>query len=240
MQIISIRVISLQKLTVIFMNWIFSTLAYLIFPPLCPVCKEIVDERGNFCPDCAKKILFVGCEKNFPEVLDGVFCLTKYHGGTQNLLLKLKFEKKLSALPPLKKILSDVAEREDLKKFIAQADFAIFVPLHEKRLKERGYNQTDLIFRDFLTEKNLPIENVLLRKKSTPKLYKFDSPERKKILEDAFEVVEGTNLSGKKILLLDDIFTTGATASECARVLKTHGAEKVFVLTFATAGYRLS
>ena len=217
------------------LDFIKTTLIYLIFPPLCPVCKEIVDERGEFCPDCVKKILFMNYERNYHEILDGVFCLTKYHGGTQNLLLKLKFEKKLSALPPLKKILSEVAEREDLKKFIAQADFAIFVPLHEKRLKERGYNQTDLIFRDFLTEKNLPIENFLIRKKSTPKLYKFDSPERKRILEDAFEVVEGANLNGKKILLLDDIFTTGATAEECARVLKNHGAKKVFILTFATA-----
>ena len=217
------------------LDFIKTTLTYLIFPPLCPVCKEIVDERGDFCSDCAKKILFMGYEKNSHEILDGVFCLTKYHGGTQNLLLQLKFEKKLSALPPLKKILSNISEREDLKNFIAQTDLAIFVPLHEKRLKERGYNQTDLIFRDFLTEKNLSIENFLIRKKSTPKLYKFDSPERKKILEDAFEVVEGADLSGKKILLLDDIFTTGATASECARVLKNHGAEKVFVLTFATA-----
>lgn len=217
------------------LDFIKTTLIYLIFPPLCPVCKEIVDERGEFCPDCIKKILFMGYEKNFHEILDDVFCLTKYHGGTQNLLLKLKFEKKLSALPPLKKILSEVAERADLKKFISQADLAIFVPLHEERLKERGYNQTDLIFRDFLTEKNLPIENFLIRKKATPKLYKFDSSERKKILDDAFEVVEGANLRGKKILLLDDIFTTGATASECARILKKHGAEKVFVLTFATA-----
>ena len=217
------------------LNFIKTTLIYLIFPPLCPVCKEIVDERGEFCPDCIKKIWFMHFEKNFPEILDRVFCLTKYHGGTQNLLHKLKFEKKLSALLPIKKILSMVADDENLKKFIAQADFAVFVPLHEKRFKERGYNQTDLIFRDFLTEKNLPIENFLIRKKSTPKLYKFDFPERKKFLEDAFEVVEGANLNGKKILLLDDIFTTGATASECARVLKNHGAEKVFVLTFATA-----
>lgn len=217
------------------LDFIKTTLIYLIFPPLCPVCKEIVDERGEFCPDCIKKILFMGYEKNFHEILDGVFCLTKYHGGTQNLLLKLKFEKKLSALPPLKKILSEVSEREDLKKFISQSDLAIFVPLHEERLKERGYNQTDLIFRDFLTEKNLPVENFLIRKKATPKLYKLDSSERKKILDDAFEVVEGANLNGKKILLLDDIYTTGATASECARVLKKHGAEKVFVLTFATA-----
>ena len=222
------------------LDFIKTTLRYLIFPPLCPVCKEIVDERGEFCPDCAKKIFFMNFEKNPPEILDGVFCLTKYHEGTQNLLLKLKFEKKLSALPPLKKILSNVADDAKLKNFIAQADCAIFVPLHEKRFKERGYNQTDLIFRDFLTEKNLPIENFLVRKKSTPKLYKFGSEERKKFLEDAFEVVEGENLHGKKILLLDDIFTTGATASECARALKSHGAEKVFVLTLATAGYKLS
>ena len=216
-------------------SMLISTATYIIFPPLCPVCKEIVDESGELCPDCAKKILFMKFEKKSHEILDGVFCLTKYHEGTQNLLLKLKFEKKLSVLPTLKKILSNVADDSKLKNFIKQADAAVFVPLHEERFKERGYNQTDLIFRDFLTEKNLPIEDFLTRKKATPKLFKFDPSERKKILDDAFEISAGANLSGKNILLVDDIFTTGATTAECARVLKNHGAKKVFVLTFATA-----
>lgn len=215
-------------------DFIKTTLIYLIFPPLCPVCREIVDERGEFCENCIKKIFRMDFEKNLPEILDGAFFLTKYHGGTQKLLLKLKFEKNLSVLPTLKKILKKISDNEKLKNFIDSADVATFVPLHEKRLKERGYNQTDLIFRDFLTEKNLPIENFLIRKKSTPKLYKSDPSERKKILADAFSFIDGAEIRGKKILLIDDIYTTGATVSECAKVLKSHGAKKIFVLTFAS------
>ena len=77
-------------------------------------------------------------------------------------------------------------------------------------------------------------ENLLIRKKSTPRLFKFNSVERKKILQDAFEIVEGKNLQGKKILIADDIYTTGATTSECAKVLKNFGAKEIFVLAFAS------
>ena len=216
------------------LNFILTTITYIIYPPLCPLCKEIVDDRGEICENCLKKILRLDTEKFLPEGLSGVFHITKYREGTRRFLRKLKFENDLTVLPTLKNILKKVSDNDELENFLSQIDLATFVPLHSERLAERGFNQTELIFKDWLEEKNLPTENLLIRKKSTPRLFNYNSEDRKKILQDAFEIVEGKNLQGKKILIADDIFTTGATTSECAKVLKKFGAEKIFVLAFAS------
>lgn len=213
----------------IFKN-IWDTLIYLIYPPICPFCKKIVDERGQICDSCLEKIYRLDNDKNFGEV----FIITKYREGTRNFLRKLKFDNDVEVLPVIKKVLDEVKNNPKLEKFISQAEIATFVPLHEKRLKERGYNQTELIFQDFFVEKNLPSENFLIRHKATPKLYSYNPEERKKIVQDAFSLVDGVNVQGKKILLVDDIFTTGATVTECAKVLKDNGAEKIFIMAFAS------
>ena len=223
----------METLTYI-LNFIWTTLTYIIYPPLCPVCKEIVDERGQICDDCMKKIFRLDTEKFLPKILSGVFHITKYRGGTRGILHKLKFDNNLAVLPTVKQILEKVSENAELKNFISQADIATFVPLHSERYKQRGYNQVEIIFKDFLLEKNLPVKNLLLRNKATPRLFKFSAAERKKILNGAFSVADNANVYGKNILIVDDIYTTGATVSECARVLKNYGAKKIFVLAFAS------
>lgn len=217
--------------------WNFiKMLIFFIFPPLCPVCHEIVDERGEFCEECMKKIFRLDYLKNSPEILDKVFCMTKYRNGTQKFLHRLKFQSDLKILPTVQKILKFVEENRELENFLSQIDVATFVPLHKERFLERGYNQTDLIFRDFLTAKNIPIENFLIRSKFTQKLFDLNAEERKKVLQGAFSAEKNIDLKGKKILLADDIFTTGATTSECAKILKNLGAAKVFVLAFSSDG----
>lgn len=215
-------------------KFIATTLIYIIYPPLCPVCREIVDERGQLCETCATKVFHVNTTKNLPENISGVMRITKYRGGTREILGKLKFDNDLTVLPALQKMLDEVSARPKIKNFLAQVDVATFVPIHQKRLKERGYNQTELIFKDWLVAQDLPAENFLIRTKSTPRLYKFKPDERREILQGAFELIGGVDVAGKNILIVDDIYTTGATVSECARVLKNFGANEIFVLAFAS------
>ena len=215
-------------------QFIWTTLAYIIFPPLCPVCEKIVDDRGQICKSCLEKIYRLDAEIIFPDILHGVFIITKYREGTRNLLLKIKFQNNLKSLPTIKKILNATLNNVELNNFLAQTDLATFVPLHEKRFAERGFNQTELIFADYFAKKNLPIANLLVRHKPTPRLFKYKFSERKEILNGAFSIVPNTDIRGKKILLVDDIYTTGATVSECAKVLKDNGADKIFVLAFAS------
>ena len=119
-------------------------------------------------------------------------------------------------------------------KLLDGVDFVVPVPLHAERLKERGFNQTELIFEEFLAKKNIPLKKILIRRVATPKLYKYGKEDRQKILKGVFAAIELVDLRGKKILIVDDIFTTGTTVSECAKVLIELGAEKVSVLALAS------
>lgn len=216
------------------LSFVQTTLIYIVYPPICPVCEEIVDERYQLCENCAKKILRLDTAKDFPAPISGVMRVTKYRGGSRSLLRRLKFDNNTKVLSTLQSTLYGVSNRSEVKNFLANVNLATFVPLHEKRLKKRGYNQTELIFKDWLLAQNLPAENLLLRTKATPHLYNYNPEERQKILRGAFSLIEGVNIAGENILLVDDIFTTGATAAGCASVLKSAGAAKIFVLAFAS------
>ena len=216
-----------------FLRELWEAAIYFLFPPRCPVCREIGDERYRLCAACEKKILRLDFYGRVPAPIDRVMRVTKYRDGSRDLLRKLKFDGNLRVVPALKKILDDVSEREEILSLLAGVDFAVPVPLHSGRIRERGFNQTEKIFGEWLAKKNLPLKNILTRTKETPRLFKLGKAEREKILSGAFAAREQINLRGKKILIVDDIFTTGTTCRECAKVLKSLGAEKIFVLAFA-------
>lgn len=216
-----------------FFRELWEAVIYFLFPPRCPVCHEISDERYRLCEACEEKVLRVDFyERNFAPI-EKVLRVTKYRDGSRDLLRKLKFDNNLSVVPALKKILNDAGSREEILSVIGGIDFAVPVPLHRERFKERGFNQTEEIFGEWLAKKNLPLRNFLIRTRPTPRLYSMGKAEREKILSGVFAPAKQIDLRGKKILLVDDIFTTGTTCRECAKVLKSLGAEKIFVLAFA-------
>ena len=217
-----------------FIRELWEAVIYFLFPPRCPVCKEIVDERYQLCEKCAEKIFRSDYSKDAPAQIEKVLRVTKYRDGLQPILHKLKFDNNLDVLPALKKILDDVAENKEVLKLLSGIDFAVPVPLHEERFKERGFNQTEKIFEEFLSKKNIPLRKILIRRVPTPKLYSLGRAERQKILKGVFAAVDVDDLRGKKILIVDDIFTTGTTVSECAKVLKSLGAEKISVLALSS------
>ncbi|MBR4903305.1 MAG: ComF family protein [Selenomonadaceae bacterium] len=217
-----------------FLKELFEAIIYFLFPPRCPNCREIVDERYQLCETCAEKILRVDFSEEVPSPIEKVLRVTKYRDGLQPLLHKLKFDNNLNVLPAMKRILDDVSNHKEVLKLLSGIDFAVPVPLHAERLKERGFNQTELIFEEFLAKKNIPLKKILIRRVATPKLYKYGKADRQKILKGVFAAIEPVDLRGKKILIVDDIFTTGTTVSECAKVLIELGAEKVSVLALAS------
>lgn len=213
---------------------VWDAAIYFLFPPRCPLCKEIVDERYQFCAACGKKILRVDFAEWTPEPLSQVLRVTKYRGGSRELLRKLKFDNNLSVLPPLKKILDDATTHENISRLLDGVNFAVPVPLHEKRLNERGFNQVEKIFFEWLVMRNIPLKNLVRRTKETPHLYDQGKRERQQILSGAFAATRQVDLRGQIALVVDDIYTTGTTVSECAKVLKSLGAEEVRVLAFAS------
>ena len=213
---------------------VWDAAIYFLFPPRCPLCREIVDERHQLCAACGKKILRVDFAEWTPAPLSQVLRVTKYRGGSRELLHKLKFDNDLSVLPELKKILDDAATHENISRLLDGVNFAVPVPLHEKRLNERGFNQTEKLFVEWLVMRNIPLKNLVRRTKETPHLYDQGRHERQQILSGAFEATRQVDLRGQIALIVDDIYTTGTTVSECAKVLKSLGAEEVRVLAFAS------
>jgi len=217
-----------------FLRELWEAVIYFLFPPRCPVCREISDERYQLCPACEEKILRVDFHaRKFPPI-EKVLRVTKYRGGSREMLRKLKFDNDFSVIPALKKILDDVGDRPEILQLVNGVDCAVPVPLHAERFSERGFNQTEEIFGEWLAKKNLPLKNLLTRTRPTPKLYSMNKAEREKILSGVFAPAEAVDLRGQKILIVDDIFTTGTTCKECAKVLRSLGAEKIFVLAFAS------
>lgn len=190
------------------------------FPPgKCPRCGE-ASETGGFCRDCLRTFAFESAFAAFPyETVREAIHLLKYQGGKA-------FGKGLGAL------MAEYLLRTSAS--AVQMDVIVPVPLHPKKEKRRGFNQTVLLCRAISEKTGLPVlEQGLRRKKDTAPQSLLSVEERKENLRDVFEAA--MDMEGKRILLVDDIFTTGTTCSECARALYRAGAAEVCVFCLAAA-----
>ncbi len=115
-------------------------------------------------------------------------------------------------------------------------DLIVPIPLHPTRQRERGYNQSLLIAHMLAEDLRIPLESQhLIRVRHTPNQARLSQKERWTNIEAAFKIKPHNNFRQKNILLVDDLYTTGATVSQAAKILKTAGAQNVFVLTIAIA-----
>ena len=120
-------------------------------------------------------------------------------------------------------------------KMLGSSDCVVSVPLHRQRLQERGYNQAECIFQEWAREgEMLWLPSVLERRRDTIPQWELKLAERKKNMKGAFVVVDPEQVKNKNIILVDDIFTTGITLDECAKVLKQAGASSVHALVVAS------
>jgi ComF family protein len=238
-------------------NLFYDSLLALIYPQSCAVCGSSVESRelGVACLKCWEDTrTFSGNETVCwtcglpstatvtPEKWEQVRCRRcdelsftaaracgVYEGAISASVLALKREPSVSA--KLTALLIETQSRFPLN----QATRIIGVPLHAERERARGFNQANLIAHKISIRAGLPlISNCLVRVSHTARHRAgMDATDRMKTVEDAFRVVHPTLIAGEKILLVDDVFTTGATVSSCARVLLEAGAADVFVLTLA-------
>lgn len=230
---------------------IFSLPAF--FDCRCPACGDPVERdslMGKLCPDCAKKLapLEAGfcrlCGLPFAEgsvglgpcqaclaqkpVWGEIYFLGPYQGLLRDLLLGLKFHSALFA----SSLLGGMMAMRVMEKAARGYDLVIPVPLHIRRLKERGYNQSLELARPLAKALGLPLETGLLARTrhGLPQM-QLSREERANAVKGAF-LAEG-NLSGRKVLLVDDVMTTGATVTECAKRLFDSGAGAVDVVLAA-------
>ena len=232
----------------------------LLYPERCAVClSESVDARGEL-PACAScwartrvfqsddvlcwkcgapsqgrapegKSCEIRCRRCEGEYFTAARACGIYEGALRASVLRLKKEPHVSSR--LAGLLCETARSEPL----ATATRIIPVPLHPEREFERGFNQAALLGRSLAAQLKLTFdENSLVRRTHTKRHRAgMDVRARRETVEGAFEVTRPRLVSGESVLLVDDVFTTGATASACARALLEGGAREVFVITVARA-----
>jgi ComF family protein len=196
-----------------------------IHSPTCPACGRPFAAEGqpeHLCHACL----------NAPYHFAKARAVTFYDGSVLEAVHRFKFGKKIIYA----RTLAGLRTGDGLFN-LDHFDLFVPVPLHVKRLRQRGFNQTLLLLREWAgEEKKDKIDfTTLVRYRWTEPQTNLKHHERRKNIKGAFAVKRPDKVRGKNILLCDDVFTTGATVNECARVLKEAGAREVSVLTLARA-----
>ncbi len=208
------------------------TLKYESFePPFCKKCGVKFDHdyaNNHHCEACLNGSSHIG------KVRAGA----RYSGIVKESIQVFKYQKKLALADPLGEIIFS-----GFNKFfkLSEIDVIMPVPLHVSKLKQRGFNQAFLVVKNFkkMLKKNNIIPQLKIdlysfkRVKKTEPQTNYSFQQRKENVKDAFKVVKSENIKNKKILLVDDVYTTGATCSEAARKLIEAGALSVDVLVIA-------
>lgn len=186
---------------------------------ICKICGSHIEGMAKICLPCKEKF------KTY-EMARSPFL---YKDNIAFLIQKLKYENGKYIAKPLGYFMAEEYKKNDFN-----CDCIVPVPLHEKRQKERGYNQAELLGKHLSKYLSIPqITECLYRTKDTPTQTKLNYLQRQKNLENAFKVKNRKLIKGKIVLLIDDVFTTGATIENCAIALLHAGVNKVFALSVA-------
>lgn len=186
--------------------------------PRCPMCSARWDAGTPGAPNCPRCLHM--------DAVDRVHAAADLEGAARRVVHALKYRGIRSAATIMSSAVRPLAEE-------IPVDATFAVPLHRARQRQRGFNQSQLIV-DAL--RSIPPAGSLVRTKDTNRQVGMHLGERRSNVAGAFAYA-GPSLAGKTIAVLDDVVTTGATANECARVLRDHGARRVLVFAYARANY---
>jgi ComF family protein len=235
----------------------YDSLLALVYPQPCAVCGASVESRalGVACANCWKRAdLFSGaeticwkcglpakgtvpdekreqvrCHRCGQDAFTAARACGAYEGALRASILRLKHQ------PYLGRKLRDQLVKIQSQEPLCTATLIVPVPLHPERQKSRGFNQASLIGRELSLATTLPLNEVSLQRTSQANRHRagMDAKGRRETVVDAFRVAHPALIAGERVLLVDDVFTTGATVSSCAKTLLDAGAAEVFVLTIA-------
>jgi ComF family protein len=236
-------------------RWLDMLLQW-VYPQACRGCETSFNTRvaGLFCEDCWQQIRRIegpccpGCGKPFgseatlshspthrcgdcrerPRGFDAAFSVCWYDGVLAEAVRLLKYHGKPRLSRPLCEVMSVGLKR------LPPIETILPVPLHPKRLREREFNQAALLAKGLRRYTGARLDLLTLhRERWTPPQVELSGPERVKNVRKAFRVVRPERIAGQALLLVDDVYTTGATLEECAKALKKAGAKTVYALTLA-------
>lgn len=202
-----------------------------IAPPLCPLCGQPQRQDQQLCSQCAHTL----SKGDRQPPIDGIRSVAYLEGTLREAIYALKYDYIRELAEPLGDTLAGYYSHTPLP-----ADTIIPVPLHWRRQRERGYNQSALLAQRLGSAAQLPVRSDLLqRHRYTTSQTRLNAQQRSQNVQGAFSCVKQHGavkaIAGKKVLLIDDVATTGATLRACAQALKDQGARSVWALTVARA-----
>ena len=236
-----------------FLKLLLGDLLDFIYPSRCGVCgRELSREdavicagcwqtlsciAAPFCPRCGLPTSPLNLLCSACEVRDHVFSFARSYGPFDETFQKIihlfKYSRKLSLSKPLAALMGATV-RGDAR--YSPMEALIPVPLHSVKCRARGYNQSELLARDLSRITGLPLlDKVLVRAINTQSQSKLNLSARVENVQDAFRIKGSRQIQDRRIVLVDDVLTTGATADACARTLLRAGAAQVSVVTIARA-----
>ncbi len=214
-----------------------------IFPPRCAGCglrgvdlcahciSTIRPPDPDSCPRCGRPSRLGGLCKacqGYDGPLSGIRTACIYDGVARNAIHSLKYRHRRTLALPLATLLAAELTRRPL-----QLHLLVPVPLHPRRLAERGFNQSELLARDLGKRLGIPVATCLERRRETKAQAGLKATARWANVRGAFGCVDQSSLHGKRIGVVDDVCTTGATLEECARVLHEAGCSAVWGIAVA-------
>lgn len=225
-----------------------AQLVALAIPPRCPGCGVVVEADHRFCASCWSGLRFLGdpacaacgaplaidqgpgmrCAPclDKPPVHDGVRAAVAYGPVARDVALKLKYGGRLALATTMARLMG--------RHLPEDADCLVPVPLHHRRLWTRGYNQSVLIASALAKMHAVPVlRDTLRRTRATPPLRGMSGRARASAVRGAFVVTDAAAIAGKRVVLIDDVHTSGATVDACALVLRRAGAARVTALCWA-------
>jgi len=235
-------------------NFLYEIYKYAIdyiLPLRCPSCQVFISTNDGFCADCWSKINFIskpycklcGCGLGL-SILDGLTCgrcfsnspkyellrsLMKFNEHSKRIIHAFKYHDKTGLGKVFAKLLCQRYELE-----ISNVDLIIFVPMNKLKRLFRMYNQAQILAHEIALILKKPLwHNVLIKSKWTKSQASLSKIERERNLSNSLKFNSKYNIKGKKILLVDDVMTTGTTINKCTKLLKQAGASSVCVVTIA-------
>ncbi len=215
-------------------SYVINKILNFAYPDKCIVCNKIIYDTLDFaiCRYCIGDFYIFDreiCENNFEK--NKGFSMFLYTENIRKLIHAFKYDD----CGYYAKVLGIKMGEFFMKQNLFSADLIIPVPIHKKRRRKRGFNQSDILAKEFSRVLGIPVDyNSLVRKKNTIVQFGLNKEERIENLKDAFMIVNKEKLIGKSIIIIDDIYTTGATINECRKTIQSIGVQEIYYFTLSS------
>ena len=209
-----------------------TRLLNVLFPPKCVMCSKIIKAtREELCPECTRSMPWAGITVKRGDFHEGAVSSLRYEENVREAILRYKFNGHYWLADVFGELMAETVSMQLAGRF----DVITWTPISRRRRRQRTYDQSELLAKAVGKTLDFPVVQCLRKTKHTAANSSLtDEKERRSNVAGVYEALPG--FENKRILLIDDVYTTGSTLSECAKTLMQAGAESVVCATLARAG----